>query len=71
MINSTIKYVFKNLLFIVGIIFLIFFFTFKIYFPISTNHGESISVPNLIGMEIDELNDWKLVEYLLEKRLKK
>lgn len=58
MTNSTIKYVFKNLLFIVGIIFLIFFFTFKIYFPISTNHGESISVPNLIGMEIDELNDF-------------
>ena len=58
MINSTIKYVFKNLLLITGVIFIIFFFTFKIYFPISTNHGESISVPNLIGMEIDELDDF-------------
>ena len=58
MINNTIKYVLKNLVLIFGIIFLIFFFTFKIYFPISTNHGESISVPNLIGMEIDELDDF-------------
>jgi len=43
-------------------ILLIFFF---IYLPSTTNHGESITVPDLRGMKLDELE-----EYLTERDLR-
>lgn len=36
---------------------LILFF-FYIYLPSSTNHGETVTVPNLEGMTMDELNEY-------------
>jgi eukaryotic-like serine/threonine-protein kinase len=39
-----------------GAILLLFFF--RVYLPIVTNHGESITVPNLEGIHLDELNDF-------------
>jgi eukaryotic-like serine/threonine-protein kinase len=44
-----------------GIIFsflLVFFFSFFfVYLPWSTNHGESVSIPNLKGLSLDEAED--------------
>lgn len=39
-----------------GIIFIISLIYFFIYLPSSTNHGESITVPDLYGMKLEELN---------------
>ena len=36
----------------------LFFFIFYIYFPFITNHGETITVPNLVGMEIKDLDEF-------------
>ena len=49
------KYVIKNLMIMIGGISSIIFFIFYIYFPIITNHGDTITVPNLIGMELNLL----------------
>ncbi|MDA0194621.1 MAG: penicillin-binding protein [Bacteroidetes bacterium] len=54
-----------NLVIMVAIsIFLVIFF-FYVYLPISTNHGESITVPNLEGIGYDELD-----EFLMERDLR-
>ncbi|MBC7920502.1 MAG: PASTA domain-containing protein [Ferruginibacter sp.] len=39
----------------VAILFLGFFF---LYLPATTNHGETITVPNLAGMSVEELGDF-------------
>ena len=52
------KYVFKNLMIMIGGISSIIFFIFHIYFPIKTNHGDTITVPNLIGMELNEIDEF-------------
>ena len=39
----------------VAILFLGFFF---VYLPATTNHGETITVPNLTGMSVEELGDF-------------
>jgi eukaryotic-like serine/threonine-protein kinase len=39
-----------------GIILLLGVFYFYIYLPNSTNHGESITVPDLYGMQLEELD---------------
>lgn len=53
---------FKGLLIHIGImitivvVFVILFF--YVYLPYSTNHGESITVPNVLGMKADELESF-------------
>ena len=38
---------------------------FYLYFPIITNHGETITVPDLKGLNYDEIDD-----YLTQRNLK-
>jgi len=47
-----------NLLIIFAILALLIFSFFYIYLPISTNHGESITVPNIVGMDYEEVQDF-------------
>ena len=42
---------------VVATIVLVYGF-FNIYLPLKTNHGETITVPNLEGMEIEELDEF-------------
>ena len=51
-------YIIKNLSIMIGLVGIILAFIFNIYFPFKTNHGENISVPNLIGMELNEINSF-------------
>ena len=44
---------------------LIVLFVFYVYLPFSTNHGESLTVPNIEGVMLDELG-----EYLEERDLR-
>jgi len=46
----------KHLFLIISALILLIIFTFYIYFPFITNHGESITVPNLIGLNISEID---------------
>ena len=55
---NEIKYIFKNLILMIGGVSLIIFFLFYIYFPIKTNHGDTITVPNLIGMELKDIDEF-------------
>lgn len=41
-----------------GIFFTLAIIYFYIYLPSTTNHGESITVPDLTGMNVDELTDF-------------
>ena len=50
------KYILKNLVLLTGSISLLVFIIFYLYFPIKTNHGDTISVPNLIGMDLDDVS---------------
>lgn len=40
---------------IVALLVILFFF---VYLPYATNHGQSITVPNIVGMKVDELDDF-------------
>ena len=42
----------------IGGVSLIIFFLFYIYFPIKTNHGDTITVTNLIGMELKDIDEF-------------
>ena len=42
----------------IGGVSLIIFFLFYIYFPIKTNHGDTITIPNLIGMELKDIDEF-------------
>jgi len=50
-------YTIKNLSMMIGLVGIILAFIFNIYFPIKTNHGENISVPNLIGFTYQEASN--------------
>jgi eukaryotic-like serine/threonine-protein kinase len=56
--NNSLKGLILNLLLMVllVVVFVIGFFYF--YLPYTTNHGESITVPNIVGMKADELDDF-------------
>ena len=43
------KYILKNLGIMIVLTGSIIFFIFYIYFPLKTNHGDTITVPNLVG----------------------
>ena len=66
MIIQKLKYLLKNFIYIIICGIVIFLLIFKIYLPITTNHGESISVPNLIGMKIEELDKFIKENNILE-----
>ena len=51
-------YTIKNLSMMIGLVGIILAFIFNIYFPFKTNHGDNISVPNIIGMELNEINSF-------------
>jgi beta-lactam-binding protein with PASTA domain len=48
----------KQLLIIGIIIILIILFVFYFYLPVTTHHGESITVPNIIGLVYDDLDEF-------------
>jgi beta-lactam-binding protein with PASTA domain len=52
------KALWYNLSAMVGIGFLLIILFFYAYLPITTHHGETISVPDLEGMNIKELDDF-------------
>lgn len=47
-----------HLIILIGISFLAIVTVFYVWLPISTNHGETISVPNVQGMTVDELDEF-------------
>lgn len=52
------KYILKNLGIMIVLTSSIVFFIFYIYFPFKTNHGDTITVPNLVGINIEEIDDF-------------
>ena len=55
---SEFKFFFKNIFLMISLIASIIFFIFYLYFPIITNHGDTITVPNLIGMKLEDLDEF-------------
>ncbi|GGK71900.1 PASTA domain-containing protein [Rufibacter glacialis] len=55
---QTLGDVFKHVTIMVAIVLALLFLFFFVYLPSTTNHGETISVPNLAGMSVDELEDF-------------
>jgi beta-lactam-binding protein with PASTA domain len=53
-----------NILIILGILFTLLFLFFQLYLPNYTNHGQTVTVPDLDGFHYDELPD-----YLQERNL--
>ena len=49
------KFILKNLGIMGVVVGSIVFFMFYIYFPFKTNHGDTITVPNLVGMSLEEI----------------
>lgn len=63
--NSTVGGVLRNLFIAVITLLLLTIAYFYVYLPKTTNHGESITVPNVEGMHIDELE-----EFLVKRNLR-
>ncbi|MDN4165223.1 PASTA domain-containing protein [Cytophagales bacterium LB-30] len=42
----------------IGSLLIVLLFFFYLYLPSATNHGETLTVPNLIGMPLDELDEF-------------
>ena len=57
--------IFKNIIYIIITSAVIVMILFYLYFPIITNHGETITVPDLKGLNYDEIDD-----YLTQRNLK-
>ena len=55
---SEFKFFFKNIFLMISLIASIIFFIFYLYFPIITNHGDTITVPNLMGMKLEDLDEF-------------
>ena len=61
--------VWLHLAIIVMLLALFFISFFYIYLPWTTNHGQTVSVPNLVGMKMDELDNYleqRNLEYLVD-----
>jgi beta-lactam-binding protein with PASTA domain len=50
--------VFKHIFIIVVIVAAMLFFFFFVYLPSTTNHGETIQVPKVEGMKLNEIEDF-------------
>ena len=55
---SEFKFFLKNIFLMITLVVSIIFFMFYLYFPIITNHGDTITVPNLIGMKLEDLDEF-------------
>jgi eukaryotic-like serine/threonine-protein kinase len=53
-LNYSLKNILINLLIIIGISIFLGFLFLKVYLPLYTNHGETVSVPDLSGYKFDE-----------------
>lgn len=53
--NYTLADVFKHIAVIVVLVALMLFFFFFVYLPTTTNHGETIRVPDIRGMKVNEV----------------
>jgi beta-lactam-binding protein with PASTA domain len=53
--NNTLADVFKHIAVIAVIVALMLFFFFFVYLPTTTHHGETIKVPNIKGMKVNEV----------------
>ncbi|MBA9077531.1 MULTISPECIES: PASTA domain-containing protein [Rufibacter] len=49
---------FKHLAIMLAIVLLLMFLFFFVYLPSTTNHGETITVPKITGMSVEELEDF-------------
>ncbi|RIW13177.1 PASTA domain-containing protein [Algoriphagus lacus] len=56
-LNYPLKKILINLLIIIGISIFLGFLFLKVYLPLYTNHGETVSVPDLSGYEYEEAVD--------------
>ena len=50
----------KHVLIITIITLLMIFFFFYIYLPVTTNHGETVTVPDLKGIALEDLDNFLL-----------
>lgn len=48
----------KHVFFIVILIVLAIMFLFYVYMPLSTSHGETVTVPDIVGMEFEEMKEF-------------
>ncbi len=56
--NYSIKKILINVLILIGLGILFGFLFLKVYLPLYTNHGETVSVPDLSGYEYQEASDF-------------
>lgn len=56
--SSTLGGVLMSILVAIGSLFIIMILYFYVYLPQVTNHGETITVPNAVGMSFTELEDF-------------
>jgi len=56
--DQSLKKLLKHFLVIAGLILVGLMLFFQVYLPIQTNHGETLSVPNLKGMSLEEASDF-------------
>jgi beta-lactam-binding protein with PASTA domain len=57
-LSGTLGSLFLHLTIAVGLVAFLSIFYFYIFLPSTTNHGETITVPNLEGMELDRIEDF-------------
>lgn len=57
-VPSSIPQLLKQLLFLTVIGISATFIFFYIYLPITTNHGDTLTVPNITGVHVDEIDDY-------------
>ncbi|MBK6264876.1 PASTA domain-containing protein [Marivirga sp. S37H4] len=63
--NNSLKSLLIHIGIIIGLGIILITTFFYIYLPVKTNHGESITVPDLTGLQLEELN-----EFLLKRDLR-
>ncbi|HSF54683.1 MAG TPA: PASTA domain-containing protein [Algoriphagus sp.] len=56
-LSYSLKKILINLLIVTGIAVLLGFLFLKVYLPLYTNHGETVSVPDLSGYEFEEASE--------------
>ncbi|WP_215226808.1 PASTA domain-containing protein [Echinicola shivajiensis] len=59
------KKILTHLVIILGLLFALLFFFFEVYLPGYTNHGETVTVPDLENFHYDEIED-----YLVSRNLR-
>lgn len=57
-LKEGIKKIGVNVLIILGVLFAILFVFFKVYLPTYTNHGQTVTVPDLEGFHYNELENY-------------